>query len=123
MSPAVPLLVISHLLASPFVVVESPTRTELKLIPSLAGKAVGRTSLAGSTVDSIQNCPDSSVGVEYSYYDPDSPDQGDLVELEDLGGPDGPDGPGGPDGPIGSGGSGGPDGPFVRGSAYLGPIG
>ena len=78
------------------------------MIPSLADKTVGRTNLVDSTVDSIQNCPDGSVGVEYEYDDPDSPvDLGDLV------------GPGGPDGPVGPGG---PDGPFSRGSAYLGPI-
>ena len=90
-------------------------KTELMVIPSLAGKAVGGTNLVDSTVDSIQNCPEGSVVVEYN---PDS-----LVDLDALGPDDlGPDALGpddlGPDDLC----PGGPGGPGGLGSTYLGPI-
>ena len=70
------------------------------MIPSLADMAVGGTNLVDSTVDSIQNCPDGSVSVEYECDEPDSPvglvDLSDLVDLGDLVGPGGTDGPVGP---------------------------
>ena len=73
----VPLLVMIRLLAIPFVVVVIPIvvdfpMTAVVVIPSLADKVVVRTSLADSSVDSIQNCPDGFVGLEYEWGDSDS---------------------------------------------------